>query len=239
MKALLLAAGFGTRLMPITKTTPKCLMIFNERPLLDYWICHLVEDIQCEKIFINTHHLASKVNAFVRSHKYKNKIQTIHEQTLLDTAGTVAKVISDLSENFLIIHADNIITHSIEDFVFSNWKSPKSFLKALCVLKNDVENFGIFSVNKDLTVNGFKEKPKFSKSKIANGAIYLANKNFVEYIKQYKIEGNFSHNVINKIFLNIEVYLYKGDFFDIGTPKDLQDIRNRLKNGEIKLWEKK
>jgi len=64
MRALLLAAGIGSRLLPITATTPKCLVMINGRPLLDYWL-ELLFGAGVERILINTHWLAEQVEAYV------------------------------------------------------------------------------------------------------------------------------------------------------------------------------
>ena len=69
MKALLLSAGFGTRLKPYTKNLPKCLMKINDKPLLDYWI-HALFSSGIKEILINTHYLSKKVEKFIISSKY-------------------------------------------------------------------------------------------------------------------------------------------------------------------------
>ena len=79
IRALILAAGLGTRLRPLTLSKPKCLVEINKKPLLELWIEKL-EDINSQKIIINTHYLSDQVNNFVNT-KYKNqtKINLFHE----------------------------------------------------------------------------------------------------------------------------------------------------------------
>ena len=64
IRALILAAGYGTRLRPITLKTPKCLVEIGGQPLLYNWLKKL-EQINCERTLINTHHLSDKVNLFI------------------------------------------------------------------------------------------------------------------------------------------------------------------------------
>ena len=66
MKALLLAAGFGTRLRPITDSIPKCLVDINGRPLLEIWI-ELLVNAGVNDILVNTHYLSDQVNFFVNN----------------------------------------------------------------------------------------------------------------------------------------------------------------------------
>ena len=60
IKALLLSAGLGTRLRPLTFDTPKCLVEINNKPIIDYWLESL-EKVGCDSAIINTHHLHKKV----------------------------------------------------------------------------------------------------------------------------------------------------------------------------------
>ena len=62
-KALLLAAGLGTRLKPYTNHHPKCLVDIGGKPLLEHWLKNL-EDSYCEEVLINTHYLFKKVSIF-------------------------------------------------------------------------------------------------------------------------------------------------------------------------------
>jgi len=59
MRTLLLAAGVGSRLLPITATTPKCVVMINDRPLLDYWL-ELLFPAGVDRVLINTHWLAEQ-----------------------------------------------------------------------------------------------------------------------------------------------------------------------------------
>jgi aminoglycoside/choline kinase family phosphotransferase/dTDP-glucose pyrophosphorylase len=108
MKALILAAGFGTRLLPYTSGLPKPLFTLNQRPVLDFAIEQLVT-CGCDEIFINTHHCHEQIEAFVRQHRFKDRIQTIYEPKILDTGGAIANVRRFLDNApFFVINADII-----------------------------------------------------------------------------------------------------------------------------------
>ena len=64
IRSLLLSAGLGTRLRPLTLDKPKCLVEINKKPILEHWIDKL-ENIGIQKVLINTHYLAQKVNDFL------------------------------------------------------------------------------------------------------------------------------------------------------------------------------
>ena len=69
IRALLLAAGLGTRLRPLTNHTPKCLVPIAGRPLLAQWLEQL-ESISCQAAIVNTHYLADQVVAFLNKGKH-------------------------------------------------------------------------------------------------------------------------------------------------------------------------
>src|SRR4030081_262341 len=88
MRALLLAAGVGSRLLPITATTPKCLVMINGRPLLAYWL-ELLFGAGIERVLINTHWLAGQVGAYVKKARRGSRVDFVHEKEVLGTGGTV------------------------------------------------------------------------------------------------------------------------------------------------------
>ena len=109
--ALLLAAGYGTRLKPITNDLPKCLVKIGGRPLLELWILKLIES-NVQSVLINTHYLADKVSLFLNSrikNKYKEiKIEVTHEKNLLGTAKTLISNKEFFRNKVgILIHADN------------------------------------------------------------------------------------------------------------------------------------
>lgn len=86
MKAMLFAAGKGTRLQPLTNNTPKCLVEAGGKPLLEHNINYL-RDSGVGSIVINAHHLADQVETFVQSNDFGVEIAVSHEAELLETGG--------------------------------------------------------------------------------------------------------------------------------------------------------
>ena len=91
LRALLLAAGFGTRLLPITKNIPKCLVEVKDKPILKIWL-ETLEELGCESVLINTHYLSDQVDEFLLNYSSKKmKIDSVYEAVLNGTAGTLLK----------------------------------------------------------------------------------------------------------------------------------------------------
>ena len=111
MNALILAAGYGKRLKPITNEIPKCLVKIKDKILLNIWLENLLS-AGIKKILINTHHLADKVENFVRDSSHSKKIKIAREKTLLGTAGTLNANINFKQNNYLYRFATKTcVTH--------------------------------------------------------------------------------------------------------------------------------
>ena len=88
-KAVILSAGYGKRLNPITLSKPKPLIEINNTTLLENTILTL-EELGIEEIVINTHYLSKKIEEFIKNKKFESKISLFHEdEKILDTGGGV------------------------------------------------------------------------------------------------------------------------------------------------------
>ena len=110
-KAIILSAGYGKRLNPVTLTKPKPLLEINKKTLLENTI-YFLEKFGIEEITINTHYLSDQIIAFINSKKFNSKIIIIKEsKKILNTGGGIlnaAKKISDMKliswkKNFLVL----------------------------------------------------------------------------------------------------------------------------------------
>ena len=106
MKALILAAGLGTRLSPYTENTPKPLFTLSGRPLLDIIISGLI-DADCKAIVINTHHLHQKIDSYLAEQHYSIPVFTRHEPTILGTGGAIKNVADFWNDSpFMVVNSD-------------------------------------------------------------------------------------------------------------------------------------
>ncbi|NLP11198.1 nucleotidyltransferase family protein [bacterium] len=111
MKAMILAAGYGSRLRPLTNTCPKALLTVSGRPLLSIVLDRLV-GAGCTEVVINVHHLARPIIAFLRQRTWPNlKIMISVEEQLLDTGGALVRMM-DLStgDDPVLVHNVDVLT---------------------------------------------------------------------------------------------------------------------------------
>jgi len=222
MKVILLAAGFGSRLKPITNYIPKCLVPIGGRALLDIWIKKL-EEIKVKTIIINTHYLHLQVNNFIKKYHNNKKIKIKYEKILLGTAGTLLKNIDLIKDSdCLLIHADNYCEDDLKKLIVAHKNRPKSCLLTMMVFKvTDSFLFGIVNIDKNRIVRNYFEKNKKAKGNLANAAIYVLSKKFlIKYKKEFKHAKNFSTDVLPFCINKIYVYKTNNKLIDIGTLKN-------------------
>lgn len=220
IKALLLAAGFGTRLRPLTLTTPKCLVKVNDIPLLVYWIQKL-ENLGCEELLINTHYLSEKVDAFLSEYKsHKMKIRTSYEKDILGTAGTLLKNLNFFDGSTgLLIHADNFTNDDLKEFLKNHYLKPKDCILTMLTFDTDSPSTcGIVKKDEEGRVIQFYEKSEKNHGICANGALYAFDSEFISFLKN--MSSNFKDFSVDLIPLLI------GKIYTWHTTKIYMDIGN-------------
>ena len=225
LRALLLSAGFGTRLRPITSSIPKCLVQVGGQPILGIWINKL-EELGCEKILINTHYLNKVVEQYVHNYPRKNTdILTVYEEKLLGTAGTLL-----FNKNFfknsriLMIHADNVTDADLSLILAAHKKRPKECLITMLTFNTmDPQSCGIVHTDKNGVVKNFYEKKQGNYGFKANGALYIFDYELIDYLEEKNMEFyDFSKDVIPTILGKIYTWHTDANYFDIGTQKSLE-----------------
>ena len=231
IRALLLAAGLGTRLRPLTINTPKCLVEIAGQPLLKRWLNQL-EKIGCEKALINTHYLEEKVQECTDSWKSKSlSIETFREISLLGTAGTlIAKKEFFKNSTGIMLHADNVTSADLAQFVHAHSKKPDNCLITMLTFKSsEPSKCGIVQTDADGIVKSFHEKIDNPPGNCANGAIYLFDSPFIDWLESHKQAKDFSTEIIPKLINRIFTWQTNAPFFDIGTIENLNMAQSTIK----------
>ena len=234
MRALLLAAGYGTRLKPITDNIPKCLVPINGKPLLDFWLEELYK-ADIGPILINTHYLSNQVEKYVNDCQYFGGLKLVYEPILLGTAGTIIKNIDFFNnEDCMVIHADNYSLANILRFKEEHIRRPNQCLMSMLTFRTEnPTNCGIVEVDENNIVINFHEKIKNPPGNLANGAVYIISKELLNIIsKDYKMCTDFSTDVISKLLGKIYSHEISQVFIDIGTPENYKKA-NELNNYKL------
>lgn len=230
MKALLLAAGFGSRLQPLTKTIPKCLVSIRGTPLLQYWLDLLLAG-SVDEVLINTHYLHNEVKQFVEKSKWKSQIKLVHEAALLGTGGTILKNKDFFGDkSFLVAHADNLTRFSLDKFCAKHSARPKNSVITMMTFNTDSpEKSGIVSLNSEGVVINFHEKIIDPPGSIANAAVYIFEPQVIDFLRELrKPVIDLSTEVIPNFLGKISTFHNSDYHRDIGDLKSLQQANEEF-----------
>ena len=223
MRALLLAAGRGTRLRPLTDCVPKCLVEINGRPLLDYWI-ELLSKGGIVEILINLHHLPGRVRSYIGRCGYPVRITAVYEEELLGTGGTLLKNRDFFQgEPLVLVHADNLSSFDVRAFVRRYEAREKGIEITMMTFDTiEPEACGIVELDERGVVRAFHEKVKNPPGNLANGAVYVVSPSVVDFLARLGKQAiDFSTEVLPHFMGRINTF-HNGTYHrDIGTLKSL------------------
>jgi len=229
MKALLLSAGLGTRLKPLTNDIPKCLVPIQGKPLLQYWLENLSKAGITEFI-INTHYLHEKVEEFVKTSFFKDQITLIYEKKLLNTGSTILvnKQFFEKDKPFMVIHADNFSFCDFSAFIDTH-QNAKYDLTMMLFKTKTPKNCGIVILDKYGIVQEFYEKVEYPPSNLANAAVYICSYQAFDFLEKLdKKDIDFSLDVLPQYLGKINTFLNDTYHIDIGTPQTYEEAQKYL-----------
>lgn len=234
MKAMILAAGVGERLWPLTLYTPKVLLPIAGTPIIELIISWL-KSHGISEIAINVHHLANHVMGHLGDGSHLGvHLEYSVEKELLGTAGGVKKMASYLEDDFVVVCGDIYTDFNLSEMIDIHQK--KRAMATLALFEADKTwETGIVTMNKDGLIAGFIEKPPkgSEKGNLASGGVYVLSKPTLDYIPSESC-CDFGHNVFPELAkrkLTIYGYLLKDDDYliDIGTIGNYEKVNNEVK----------
>jgi mannose-1-phosphate guanylyltransferase len=227
LRALLLAAGLGMRLRPLTDSVPKCLVDIDGRPLLDYWI-ELLSGAGVVEILVNLHHLRGAVEAYLRQCPWPVRITTVYEDKLLGTAGTLLKNRAFFrGEPVMLVHADNLSKFDARAFVDRFERREKGVEITMMTFRtSDPRSCGIVELDDRGIVTAFHEKVENPPGNLANGAVYILSPQVTDFLSTLGKEViDFSTEVLPRYLGRINTFHNAVYHRDIGTLRSLAAAR--------------
>lgn len=249
MKAMIFAAGLGTRLRPLTDNIPKALVSVNGVPMLERVILRL-KGYGFDDITVNIHHLGEQIVDFLNAHNnFGIQIHISDERgQLLDTGGGIRKASHYLEGNdpFLVYNTDIITDLDLRSLYFYHLETNIEGV-TLLVSKRETSRYLLFDNNYQLhgwvnKITG-EVKPEGLKSQIgifqelAFGGIHVISPSIFRLMDCEEWQGKFSIisfylAVCN--FVRIQGYLMRGaHWFDIGKPETLSEAELFLRTKEL------
>jgi glucose-1-phosphate thymidylyltransferase len=239
MKAIILAAGYATRLLPLTSAVPKQLLPVGGRPMVD-WIFDKIQEAGIDDV-----HLVTNAR-FAGDFERWSSGTTVHvhddgtttNESRLGAIGDIRFVQerADVDDDLLVIAGDNLFDSSLADFI-AFWRS-KHGASALAVYdvgdRELAKQYGIVDVDQDDRIVGFVEKPEAPPSTLAATATYLYSREHAHLVGVYLDEGNAPDqpgNFVEWLYRREPVFAYRlpGGWYDIGDLGQLLEADNRLR----------
>ncbi len=241
MKTIILAAGYATRLYPLTENYPKPLLTVGGKPILDW----LIEDINTsgimdEYIVINNHKFAGQFQSWADEHMLPITVVddgTSTNDTRLGAVRDIQFAIGEIGidEDVLVIAGDNVLDFSLVPFVRFGQENDCSCI--MCYEENDLarqQRTAIITVDAEWTITSYEEKPQVPKSNLAVPPFYFYKAEDLRRIPEaldagcgYDAPGSFAAWLSHQT--TMKAYKMPGSRYDIGNLYSYEAIKANYK----------
>lgn len=225
MKAIIWAAGLGTRLRPLTENIPKAMVSIANRPMIEQAV-DLCVRAGIEEVMINLHYFSDVITQHLGDgSRFGLKIHYSYEEELLENAGAVAKV-KDFFNNepFLAIASDNLADVNLHDLIDFHLDR-KALVTIVTTKADDVSKYGIVASDPRGRVSVFQEKPTKEEAKGDQVAtcIYAFSPDIFHYLPSHTQKAHFGKNIFPELIAKHEAifaFQHGGYWNDIGHPSN-------------------
>lgn len=245
MKAVVLAAGYATRLSPLTDSVPKPLLPLAGRPMLDYLLERIeaIDEVDGINVVANAR-FAGDFGRWATQRSGRFPVAVLNDGTTsnddrLGAIGDIRFAIEEgglEGEELLVVAGDNLIEYSLADYVrFWREKGDGAAISVHRISDPElIKQYGVAELDADDRVVSLEEKPAEPRSDLAATAAYLYRPDDAALVRTYLDEGNppdAPGNFVVWLYPRAPVYGYRfeGAWMDIGDPDQLLEADNRLR----------
>ncbi len=244
MKALILAAGYATRLYPLTINRPKPLLPVSGKPLIDHIMDKLEKLPELDKIFVVTNNrFFRNFQEWASAHTSSKEIIIINDKTLtneerLGAIGDIQLVLKEakINEDLLVIAGDNLFSFKMKDFVeFAKKQSPNcSIVLDNIGSREEARKYGVVKIDENNKLLSFAEKPTEPESNLVAICLYYFPKDKLSKVSEYLKESKHKDapgNYISWLVKNDAVYgfIFEDEWYDIGDKNIYEKVKNTYK----------
>ena len=240
LKAMVMAAGMGSRLEPLTLSVPKPLIPVMNQPLMDIILTQLSE-LGVKDVISNTYYLADKIIERYQKNNLGVNFNYIKETALSGTAGGVKKCqdFFNKGEDFIVMSGDILTNAEIEEGIKIHKESGAIATIGVKQVPHElVSHFGVVVTDGNGYIKEFQEKPSLAeaKSNLINTGIYIFNYKIFDYIPENTFY-DFAKNVFPQLLKDgqINTFEVNGYWNDIGTIEQYKQSMQDIFNGKCKI----
>ncbi|MBQ7265250.1 MAG: nucleotidyltransferase family protein [Firmicutes bacterium] len=239
MKAIILVAGYATRLYPLTKTTPKPLLEVGGKPIINYILDEINTLDDVDEVFVTSNHkFAEHFKKWAETVESKKPVKVIDDGTTNEdnrrgAIGDIQYTIEqgNIDDDVVIIAGDNLFTYKLkENEEYFKEKQADCVCVKTIEDREELKQLGVVSLDENGKVISLEEKPQEPKSDKAAFATYMYTKETVKLFKKYLDEGNKPDApgyFLQWLHTRKPVYGWTmtGECYDVGTLKALEEVR--------------
>lgn len=239
-KAMIMSAGVGSRLDPLTKIVPKPLVPIANKPVMDI-LFEKLYSIGIKDVICNTYYLAEQIIERYINNNIGINFNYIQEETLSGTAGGVKKCqhFFKEGETFVVLSADGLTNADLQKGIEIHKKSGAiATIGIKQIDKSQVPHFGVVVTDETGFITEFQEKPPIeeAKSNFINTGIYIFDYKIFKYIPENTFY-DFAKNVFPKLLAEHAINTFEVNEYwsDIGTLEQYKQSTQDLFNGEYEF----
>ncbi len=239
MKAMVLAAGKGTRLLPLTGEIPKPMAPVVGKPMIQH-IFELLDGGGVEEVHVNVFHLAEVILDFYGERSQVNgmSVNVTREERLMGTAGGVKRLADHFDDTFVVVMGDALTDVDVSEVVA--FHKERGALATLALMPvSDTSQYGVVRLDGEGNIVAFQEKPHPAEaiSNLANTGIYVLEPEALDYIPENTF-FDFANDLFPRLLEAGERFVgYEGDFYwsDVGTLEAYRAAQSDVLSGKVRV----
>lgn len=223
--AVIMAGGKGTRLRPLTKTTPKPLLKVGSKPIMEHNLDRLAL-YGIDDFWISVKYLGKQIEDYFGKGDKKNiNLRYVWEDKPLGTIGAVSKI-ADFSHDYVLLTNSDLLTNLDYEHFFLDFKKQDADLAVVTIPYQVTIPYAVLETSNGHVVN-FKEKPTYTY--YSNGGIYLIKKTVLNYLPKDELFN--ATDLMEKLIQEgkkVVSYPLSGYWLDIGKHEDYEKAQRDL-----------
>lgn len=242
MKALILAAGYATRMYPLTLNCPKALLPMGGGTMLDI-IAGKIAEIPgiCEIVIVTNRRFYAMINEWAEDFSSNIKVTVLDDGTSSenDRLGAVGDIVyaienGNIDDDLLIMACDNLFDFSLAElYRFFGEKASDCVCAGVMEDPEEIKRYGVIEADGDGNILSFVEKPDKPRSDLAAYAIYMYKRETLPLFRRYLSDGRGGDSPGKFLewlcgVKNVCAYRFSGECFDIGTVSAYEEACKRF-----------